>query len=90
MKIKEGENDDEYLITRYSNFKTLLNLINVYSEQESWVSATDVQDRWGRILEDIHIIERRNEDIILLGDLKKHVCCDDLVVQDIHTKISFG
>ena len=35
MKIKEGDNDDEYLITRHSNFKTPLNLINVYGEQES-------------------------------------------------------
>ena len=90
MKIKEGDNDDEYLITRHSNFKTPLNLINVYGEQESRVSATDVQDRWGRILEDIHRIERRNEDIILLGDLNKHVGCDDLGVRDNHAKISFG
>ena len=42
MKIKEGVNDDEYLITRHSNFKTLLNLINVYGEQESRVSTTEV------------------------------------------------
>jgi hypothetical protein len=71
MKIKEGDNDDEYLITRHSNFNTPLTLINVYGEQESRVSATDVQDMWGRILEDIHGLERRNEDIILLGDLNK-------------------
>ena len=90
MKIKEGVNADEYLITRHSNFKTPLNLINVYGEQESRVSTTEVQDRWGTILEDIHRVERRNEAIILLGDLNKQVGCDYLGVRDNQAKISTG
>ena len=41
-------------------------------------------------MEEIHRIESRNEDIILCGDLNKHIGCDDLVVEGNHSKISFG
>ena len=34
VKIAEGENNDEYLVTRHSNFIKPLNIINVYGEQE--------------------------------------------------------
>ena len=29
VKVSEGDNDDEYLITRHSNFMMPLNIINV-------------------------------------------------------------
>ena len=67
MKIKEGDHDDEYLITRHTSYKIALNVINVYGEQEGQVSKPDVQDRWGRILEEIHKIEMRNEDTIFMN-----------------------
>ena len=90
MKIKEGDDDDEFLITRHSNFKIALNVINVYGEQEGRVSKNEIQDRWGRLLDEIYQIEKRNEDIILIGDLNKHIGCDELGVENNHPKISFG
>ena len=33
VKLSQGENDDEYLVTRHSNFLMPLNTINVYGEQ---------------------------------------------------------
>ena len=53
--------DDEYLITRHFNLKPPLNVINVYGEQENRVSKTEVQDKWGRLLDELNKIEMRSE-----------------------------
>ena len=34
VKIKEGQDNDEYLITRHSQFQTPINIISLYGEQE--------------------------------------------------------
>ena len=49
----EGENDDEFLITRHSQFQTPINVINVYGEIESRSSNKEIEERWQRILEKI-------------------------------------
>ena len=90
MKVTEGDNSDEFLITRHSNFTTPLNIINIYGEQESRCSKEEVEDRWGRILAEICKIERRKELILILGDMNKHIGNDDLGVSGNHSKISSG
>ena len=90
VKISEGEHNDEYLVTRHSNFKYPLNIINVYGEQEMIYSRTDVQDRWGRILNEVKKIEQRNELALIIGDLNKHVGNDATGVKDNHSKVTFG
>ena len=90
VKISEGEHNDEYLVTRHSNFKYPLNIINVYGEQEMRYSRTDVQDRWGRILNEVKKIEQRNELALIIGDLNKHIGNDATGVKDNHSKVTFG
>ena len=90
VKLSEGENDDEYLITRHSNFLMPLNIINVYGETESRSSRPNIQERWGRLINEIKKIEKRNELILLIGDLNKHIGNDMFGVKDNHSKITFG
>ena len=59
VKVSEGENEDEFIITRHSNFLMLLNVINIYGEQENRATTPEIQDRLGRLLGEIKI-EKRN------------------------------
>ena len=90
VKLSEGENNDEFLITRHSNFLLPLNIVNIYGEQESRSSKNEIQERWGRLLNEIKKIEKRNELILIIGDLNKHIGCDSYGVKGNHNKISFG
>ena len=69
VQTKEGVENDEYIITRHSNFATPINIVNVYGEQEPRETKSSVENRWIRILEEIIKIEKRFEACILLGDL---------------------
>ena len=90
VKVKEGIENDEYLIKRHTNFLRPLNIINIYGEQESRSSKQEIEERWARVVKDIKTIEDRQEPILLLGDMNKHSGNDDLGVKDNHEKISFG
>ena len=90
VKLAEGENDDEFLITRHSNFLMPLNIINIYGEQENRATKSDIQERWGRLLIEIKKIEKRNELILIIGDLNKKIGNDAFGVKGNHDKISFG
>ena len=85
--MKYGEGDDEFIITRHSQFSVPINIINVYGEQESRVGNDEVEQRWSRIVNEIENIERRGEETILLGDLNKHV---GEIIPGNHKKCSFG
>ena len=90
VKICEGAENDEFLVTRHSNFATPLNIINCYGEQESRYSKLEVEERWGRLLKEIKKIETRNEFVLVLGDMNKHIGNDHLGVYGNHDKISPG
>ena len=49
LKVDEGENNDEFIITRHSQFQKPINIINVYGEQEGRNSNQDIEERWLRI-----------------------------------------
>ena len=90
LKISEGNQNDEFLVTRHLNFIKPLNIVNIYGEQESRTSNSEIEERWGRILNEILKLESRNEFILIVGDLNKHIGNDELGVKDNHSKISFG
>ena len=52
LKVTEGANDDEYIVTRHSQFITPINILNVYGETESRATNTEIKDRWERILKE--------------------------------------
>ena len=90
IKVDEGQDKDEFLITRHSQFLKPINVINVYGEIESRSSTKDIEERWQRILEKITRIKSLNEDIILLGDMNKHVGNGIYGIQGNIEKVSFG
>ena len=51
IKVDEGQDKDEFLITQHSQFLMPINVINVYGEKESRASSKDIEERWQRILE---------------------------------------
>ena len=73
IKAAEGNDSNEYLVTRHSQFKVPINIITIYGEQESRSKVEDVEKKWNKIMEEIIKIEERNEFIILCGDFNKSV-----------------
>lgn len=53
VRICEGDQNDEFLVTRHTIFLQPLNVINIYGEQESRCKNSEIEDRWGRILSEI-------------------------------------
>ena len=90
LKVKEGAENDEYLIARISKFETPLNIISIYGEQEPKTQKNEIEQRWNRLLEDITKIKLWNEWIIIVGDFNKHIGNDNLGIKNNHDKISFG
>ena len=90
IKVDEGIDKDEFIWTRHSQFRTPINIINVYGEIESRYSKKEVEERWERIMEKIARIEATNESIILIGDLNKAVGNGQYGVKDNNNKVSFG
>ena len=87
LKVKEGSDDYEFLITRHSQFVTPINVFNIYGEQEGRTDKDNIQNRWNRIMSEVVKIEAKNELLVLCGDLNKHV---GDVVEGNHSKVTFG
>jgi exonuclease III len=51
LKTDEGDDKDEFIITRHNQFQKPINIVNIYGEIESRSQRKDVEDRWGRISE---------------------------------------
>ena len=90
VKVAEGKNDDEYIITRFDNTIPAINLINIYGEQEGNSSKDDIEKGWLRLEAEITEIETRNEAILIMGDLNKAIGNDDLGVKGNKKKTSKG
>ena len=90
VKIKEGEKDDEVIITRYDHVTVPINVINCYGEQECRTNKDEITEKWLRLKSDLDKIKLRGEHAILIGDLNKHVGNDSEGVAGNHEKISFG
>ena len=87
LKVTEGTSE-EYIVTRHGQFIPALNVINLYGSQESRKSVDEVKEEWDRILEEIIKIEAKNESLILLGNLNRHI--SNNIVLNNHAKSSLG
>ena len=76
----ESQGEDEYLITRLECYSPPLTIINCYREQEK-VGEVEQEARWGRLRKELETVRARGEFCLLVGDLNKHVGCDDLGVR---------
>ena len=87
LKVSDGVNDNDFLVTRHSQFSTPLNVINVYSQQETRTAVSVIRENWNEVIEEIIRIETRKEHLILIGDFNKHIGDG---IQGNHNKISEG
>ena len=53
IKVKEGEDEDEYIIIRNDTVSPPLNIVTFYGENESRTSKEDLHNRWKRLLCDL-------------------------------------
>ena len=87
LKVSEGSGDNEYLVTRHSQFSIPVNIIVVYGEQESRTKAEEVERKWDEVMEEVKKIEAREEACIVLGDFNKAV---GNIIPGNNEKVSFG
>ena len=73
LKVSEGKDSNEFLITRHSQFLTPINIINVYGEQENRTPANVISDHWNEVVDEIAKIEGKGEHFILISDMNKHL-----------------
>ena len=59
LKVFEGVNKYEVLITRHSQFETAINVINIYGSQECRTNKEKIQENWGVILQESFKIESK-------------------------------
>ena len=59
VRVEEGNGDNEFIVTRHSQFKVPINVVNIYGQQECRMSKDNVERHWNEILEVISRIEGR-------------------------------
>ena len=57
VKVAEGSDDDEYVITRIDKCSPALNIVNIYGEQEGRTGREKVLDSWTRLRKDLDRIK---------------------------------
>ena len=90
VKIKEGEKDDEYMITRLGHTNPAINIINVYGGIEERMEDQEVIENWGRLKRDLEDIQSRNESMIMLGDFNRAIGAGEQGVEGNKPKVSKG
>ena len=73
LKIFEDKSGNEILITRHSQYKVPINVINIYGVCESRSKKDAIQERWQIVYTEICKIEAKNEYLVLIGDLNVHL-----------------
>ena len=80
LKVSEGKDGNEYIITRHSQFVVPINVINIYGEVESRATNDAIETKWEEIMEEVVKIEARDEEAVLIGDMNKHL--SDTIIKD--------
>ena len=73
LKVHEGVEGQEFLITRHDQFATAINVINLYGNVESRSSNDKIEERWTAIADQVKKIEAKGELLVLIGDINAHV-----------------
>ena len=63
-------------------------MINIYGEQESRSSKDGILKKWEKVLSEVAKIEAKEEYLIIIGDLNKHI--GDIVKGNENDKVTFG
>ena len=90
IKVGEGVDDDEYLITRLDHCHPAINIVNVYGSQESRTSKDEIFESWRRLMKSVDEIMSRGESVLMIGDFNRSIGNDELGVPGNHAKVSYG
>ena len=73
MKVSEGRDDDEYIVTRFNHTVPPINIVNIYGTQESRTTDSDIEKSWLRLMKDVKDIETRSEAVLIIGDMNRAI-----------------
>ena len=90
VKVKEGDDEDEFLIIRLDNISPPLNIINIYGGIESRMENQEILESWGRLKLQIDEIRSRNEFCLMVGDLNRAIGAGSLGIQGNRPRVSYG
>ena len=94
VRVAEGREGNEYIITRLDHISPPINIINIYGDQEKADKEIGrkekVLESWNRLLQDLKEIESRKEHLLILGDLNRKVGTGILGIEGNNPNISFG
>ena len=90
VRVCEGKEQDEYIITRLDHVIPAVNIVNIYGQQESRTDREQIMNSWGRLRDDMEDILKRGEALLVLGDMNVAIGADELGVAENNAKISFG
>ena len=90
MKVTEGKEDDEYLVTRFDHTIPAINIVNIYGKREAKTSNDEIEKSWFRLMKDVKEIEDKNEALLIIGDLNKTVGNGSYGIRGNTSKVSHG
>jgi hypothetical protein len=90
VRIKESDDGDEYLITRFDHCLPPINVIAIYGMQESREGKDNVLKSWYGLKKDLDVIKLRGEGCLLIGDLNRKIGNDQWGVKGNHSEVSMG
>ena len=90
IKVDEGRDGDEYIITRYDHVNPALNIVNIYGEQEGRSTKESIKRSWLCLYDDIKTIAERGENVMIIGDLNRAVGNDELGIIGNNRKVFKG
>ena len=90
VRVKEGEDEDEFLIIRLSHMNPPLNIVNIYGSIESRTDSQEILEIWGRLKLELDKIRERNEFCLLIGDLNRAIGAGRLGVKGNRPNVSYG
>ena len=88
LQIFEGNDDNEIIITRHSQFEFVINVINVYGCQESRAGADRINENWDILIDEVRKIEKKGEFVCIIGDFNRKI--GNLVPGNKNAKESLG
>ena len=87
--VCQGEDDDEFLITRIDTFSPALCVINSYGEQRR-TKKEEVEAKWSRLMKEMETVRMRGEYCVYAGDLNKLVGTGEFGVPGNSPEVSLG
>ena len=90
IKVKEGEDEDEFLITHLDHINPPINIINIYGGIEERMDNQDILETWGRLKIEIDNIKDRQESCVLIGDFNRAIGAGKLGIKENKPKVSYG